>query len=130
LARTKRYGYSLFNLDAFATICHILSTPADSLWQFTLPDGRGIRLGLAYLFPYVRGKAAWPHARDVMHFDEWPVRSPAWLFGGLALGEREYLDAWRELPAPPAVEEVLRNVPIRHPLLWLPADRRLAASPR
>ena len=37
LARTKPYGYSLFNLDAMATICQILSTPADNLWTFELP---------------------------------------------------------------------------------------------
>jgi hypothetical protein len=118
LARTKPYGYSLFNLDAFATICQILSTPADDLWRFTLPDGRGIRLALAYMFPYVRNKSSWPRAKDVMYFDEWPVRAPSWLFGGLALGERAYLELWRDLPEPPAVEEVLRNLPIRHPLLW------------
>ena len=77
LKRTKPYGYSLFNLDAFATICQILSTPADNLWRFALPDGRGIRLGLAYLFPYMRNKSAWPHAKDVMYFDQWPVRHPS-----------------------------------------------------
>ena len=43
LARTKPYGYSLFNLDAMATICQIPSTPEDNLWTFELPDGRGMR---------------------------------------------------------------------------------------
>jgi hypothetical protein len=123
LARTKPYGYSLFNLDAFATICQILSTPTDSLWRFSLPDGRGIRLGLAYLFPYMRDKSAWPHAKDVMYFDQWPVRQPSLFFGGLALDERSYLDLWRQLLPPPAVEEVIRNLPIRHPLLWVDASR-------
>lgn len=37
--RTKPYGYSLFNLDAMATICQILSTEDDNLWTFTSPDG-------------------------------------------------------------------------------------------
>jgi hypothetical protein len=58
-----------------------------------------------------------------MVFDQWPVRNPALLFGGLALGERAYLDLWTKLPPPPAVEEVLRNVPIRHPLLWIDEPR-------
>jgi hypothetical protein len=119
LRRTKPYGYSLFNLDAFATICQILSTPADDLWRFTLPDGRGIRRGLAYLFPYMRHKEGWPHPKDVMYFDQWPVRHPSLLFGGLALGEDAYLELWGRLPAPPDVEEVLRNMPVRHPLLWV-----------
>jgi hypothetical protein len=123
LARTKPYGYSLFNLDAFATISQILSTPSDNLWRFALPDGRGIRRGLAYLFPYMRDKSAWPHAKDVMYFEQWPVRHPSLLFGGLALDEGAYLDLWKALAPPPAVEEVIRNLPIRHPLLWLYAPR-------
>jgi Alginate lyase len=37
LKRTKPYGYSLFNLEAMATICQIVSTPRDNLWTFELP---------------------------------------------------------------------------------------------
>ena len=43
LARTKPYAYSLFNLDALATACYILSIGQDSLWKFEVPDGRGMR---------------------------------------------------------------------------------------
>ena len=45
LARTKPYGYSIFQLDNMAILCQLLSTPEDNLWAFTLPDGRGIRRG-------------------------------------------------------------------------------------
>jgi hypothetical protein len=121
IARTKPYGYSIFNLDAFATICQLLSTAGNDLWRFELPDGRGIRRGLAYLVPFLRDRASWPHARDVMYFEQWPVRCPSLLFGGSALGERGYLELWASLPVPPPVEEVLRNVPVRHPLLWIHA---------
>jgi len=121
LRRTKPYGYSIFNLDAFAGICQILSTPADNLWTFTLPDGRGMARGMAYLFPFLKDKASWPGAKDVMYFDQWPVRQPSLLFAGLALKEPRYLELWRSLDGSPTVEEVLRNVPIRHPLLWVAA---------
>jgi hypothetical protein len=121
LARTKPYGYSIFNLDAFAGICQILSTPANNLWTFTLPDGRGMARGVAYLYPYLKDKAAWPLAKDVMYFDQWPVRQPSLIFAGLALKEPRYLDLWRSLDGSPAVEEVLRNLPVRHPLLWVEA---------
>ena len=119
LKRTKPYGYSLFNLDAFATIAQTLSTPADDLWQFALPDGRGMRRGVAFLFPFIVDKAAWPYPKDVMFFDAWPVRHPSLLFAGLAYGEQKYIDRWSSLPPPSAPEEVLRNMPIRHPLLWV-----------
>jgi hypothetical protein len=118
LRRTKPYGYSLFNLDAFATICRLLATSGDDLWSFALPDGRGIRRGLEFLYPYMKDKSRWPHAKDVMYFDEWPVRQPSLLFAGLALREARYLELWKRLPPPSATEEVLRNLPIRHPLLW------------
>jgi len=121
LARTKPYGYSIFNLDAFAAIAQILSKPGDDLWAFTLPDGRGMARGMAYLYPFLKDKAAWPGAKDVMYFDQWPVRQPSLLFAGLALKETRYLDLWRSLDGSPIVEEVLRNLPIRHPLLWVPA---------
>ena len=120
LQRTKPYGYSIFNLDAFAAICQILSTPVDNLWTFRLPDGRGMARAVAYLFPFLKDKSTWPHPKDVMYFDQWPVRQPCLLFAGLAFDESRYLDLWRTLDGSPAVEEVLRNLPIRHPLLWVP----------
>jgi hypothetical protein len=54
-----------------------------------------------------------------MYFDQWPVRQPSLLFAGLAYGEPRYLELWRSLDASPSSEEVLRNLPIRHPLLWV-----------
>src|SRR4029078_9793255 len=54
LGRTKPYGYSLFNLEAMATICPALSTPEDVLWTFELPDGRGMRKAMAFMAPYIR----------------------------------------------------------------------------
>jgi hypothetical protein len=119
LGRTKPYGYSLFNLDAMATVCQILSSRRDDLWAFELPDGRGMRKALAFMAPYIADKKAWPHKPDVMYFDEWPVRQPCLLFGGLALDEPNYLALWRKLDPDPTVEEVIRNYFIRQPVLWM-----------
>lgn len=119
MKRTKPYGYSIFNLDAMATICWILSRPGDSLWDFKLPDGRGIAKGMEFLFPYLADKSSWPHGRDVMYFEEWPVRQPCLAFAGLALKQDKYLDLWKKLNADSANAEVIRNLPIRHLLLWL-----------
>lgn len=119
LKRTKPYGYSLFNLDALATICQILSTPADNLWEWALPDGRGVGKAMQFLYPYMRDKSTWPFARDVMYFNEWPVRHPSLLFAGLGLRESRYLELWTTLNASPTTEEVIRNLPIRHPVLWI-----------
>ena len=118
LRRTKPYGYSLFNLDAFATVCQILSSRTDDLWRFEMPDGRGVRKAVACMAPYIADKTRWPHRHDVMYYDEWPMRHCALLFGGRALREPSYLETWRGLPADSAVDEVIRNFFIRQPLLW------------
>jgi len=113
-ARTKPYGYCLFNLEALATLCQI----AD-LWSFTSADGRGIAKAVAYMFPYIVDKKAWPKAPDVMYFESWPMRQEALLFAGLAYGRNEYLDLWKKLPADSDVDEVIRNYFIRQPVLWV-----------
>ena len=41
-ARTKPYGYSLFNLDAMAILVQTLTTGEDNLWKWHLADGRGM----------------------------------------------------------------------------------------
>jgi hypothetical protein len=119
LGRTKPYGYSLFNLDAMATVCQILSSRSDDLWTFELPDGRGMRKALAFMAPYIADKKTWPHKPDVMYFDEWPVRQPSLLFGGVALDKPDYVAMWLKLNADPTVEEVIRNFFVRQPVLWL-----------
>jgi hypothetical protein len=119
LKRTKPYGYSLFNLDAMTTVCQILSTKDDDLWTFTTPDGRSMRKGVEFMYPYVQDKSKWPHKPDVMFFEFWPVRSPALLFAGLAYDEPKYLELWKRLEPNPTNEEVIRNVPLRQPVLWV-----------
>jgi hypothetical protein len=118
LARTKPYGYSLFNLEAMATICQLLSTKEDDLWTFELPDGRGMRKAMAFMAPYIRDKKTWPKPPDVMYDQEWPMRQASLLFAGVAFDEPSYLRLWASLPADSAVEEVVRNFFIRQPLLW------------
>jgi hypothetical protein len=119
LKRTKPYGYSLFNLDAFAALCQVLSTPANDLWAYQLPDGRGIGRGIAYLYPYVADKQRWPLPPDVMYWQDWPVAHPFLVLGAARLGHPEWLRTWQRLDHDPQVPEVLRNLPVRNPLLWL-----------
>ena len=119
LSRTKPYGYCLFNLDAMATVCQILSTPDDNLFSYTLPDGRGFAMAMAFMFPFIAYKKSWPYPNDVEYFDDWPVRQPSLLFAGIALSKPEYFAVWRRLNPNPTVEEIMRNYPIRQPFLWV-----------
>jgi hypothetical protein len=119
MARTKPYGYSLFNLDAFAILAQTLSTPSDNLWTWQLPDGRGMARAMAFMYPFILDKKEWPKPPDVMYDKQWPVRQPCLLFAGLALDKPDYLALWRKLDPDPTVEEVLRNFPVRQPVLWV-----------
>ncbi len=119
LRRTKSYAYSLFNLEALAAIAQLLATPADDLWRFELPDGRGLPRAIAYMEPFIRDKKKWPFPPDVMYDAEWPMRQSSLLFAGLAYDRADYLDLWRTLPADSRVEEVVRNFFVRQPLLWV-----------
>lgn len=118
-ARTKPYGYSLFNLDAMATICQTLSTTTDNLWEFSADHIKSIRKGIEFIFPYVVDKSAWPFAHDVMYWNEWPVAHPFLIFGALQTGNEEWLSVWAELEHFPETDEVVRNLPVRNPLLWI-----------
>ena len=119
LARTKPYSYSLFNLDVLGMSAHLLSDSADNLWTFKLPDGRSLEGCFRFMVPYIASKNSWPYRSDVEYFDALPVRQPSLLFGGLAYRQRDYLELWRHLNPDPQVQEIIRNHPIRQPLLWM-----------
>jgi len=119
LARTKPYSYSLFNLDVLGMSAHLLSDSEDDLWTFRLPDGRSVEGCFRFLVPYIASKSSWPYRRDVEYFDALPVRQPSLLFAGIAYRERGYLELWRRLDPDPQAQEIIRNHPIRQPLLWL-----------
>ena len=119
LARTKPYSYSLFNLDVLGMSARILSTSTDNLWKYTLSDRRGLEACFRFMAPYIRNKQTWPYRHDVEYFDDLPVRQPSLLFAGLAYGQPEYLALWERLNPDPTVPEIIRNHPIRQPLLWM-----------
>lgn len=119
LKRTKPYGYSLFNLDAMSVLCHILSDSKNDLWNYRTADGRSIKKGIEYLYPYIADKSRWPFSKDVMYWDNWPVAQPALVLGAEAFNNSQWFETWKNLEHFPRVEEVIRNLPIRNPLIWL-----------
>ena len=140
LLRTKPYGYSLFHLDVLAGLAVVLSTPDEDLVRYRRPDGRGVLPGIAWLAPFVADKNAWLASvhryvpsptgpvrseafvrPDVLYWSDWPVRQPFLLFGALATGRQDWLELWQRLDADPSDPEIVRNFPIRQPLLWHPA---------
>ena len=119
LRRTNPYGYSIFNLDAMTTICQLLSSEQDNLWNYQNANGRSIKKGIGYLYPFIKDKTKWPYKQDVMYWDNWPVAQPFLLFGANVYNNKDWFDTWKKLDHSPTVEEVIRNLPVRNPLIWM-----------
>ena len=119
LRRTKPYGYSLFNLDAMTMVCLILSDKNNDLMNYQTPDGRSLRKGIEFLYPYVTDKPKWIYNKDVMYWDDWPVAHPFLVFGADSFGVKSWFDTWKLLDHFPVNEEVIRNLPVRNPVIWM-----------
>lgn len=119
LARTKPYSYCLFNLDILGISARVLSEAKDDLWTYRVTDGAGLEAAFTFMVPFIRDKRAWPYRQDVEYFDDLPVRQPSLLFAGLAYRRPEYLDLWKRLNPEPTVPEIIRNHPVRQPILWM-----------
>ena len=119
LSRTKPYGYSIFNLDAMCGLAQLLSNKKENLFIYETNDGKSLKLGIEFLYPYLADKKSWSFKKDVMYWEDWPTKQPSLLFGGIYLDNKIYLDTWTKLPEIPNKAEVLRNMPVRYPLVWL-----------
>jgi hypothetical protein len=124
IKRTKPYGYSLFNIDAFCNVAEILSTQQDNLWVFTTPDGKSLKKGMEYIYPFIADKTKWPFAKDIYIWEEWPVRQSCLLFAGIAYQDESYIQTFLNLASNPTHPEVIRNLPVRHPVIWLMDTRK------
>ena len=57
--------------------------------------------------------------QDVMYWDNWPVAHPFLVFGAYRFGVRSWLETWKTLDHFPANDEVIRNLPVRNPVIWM-----------
>lgn len=119
MSRTKPYGYALFNMDAMTALCQIASTKDENLWEFTTPDGKNIKQAVDFMFPFVTDKSSWKLPKDVMYFDDWPMRHSSFLFVQMAYNDNKYFELWKTLPPDSDKDEIMRNFFIRQPILWI-----------
>ena len=77
-----------------------------------------MKKGIEFLFPFVKQKSNWTLAPDVMYWNDWPVAQPFLIFGYARFGVKEWMRTWKKLEHFPETEEVVRNLPVRNPLIW------------
>jgi hypothetical protein len=113
------YRDSLFNLDMLAAICQLLSTRFESLWDYQLQEGPGMRGAIAYHFRFIADRGAWPYRADSSHFAELPSRRISLLLTARAYQRPEYAALWKTLQPDPPTPAILRTLPVHQPLLWV-----------
>jgi hypothetical protein len=118
LHTSDAYAASIFTLECLSLTCEALSSPMDRLWDYNLPDGRGMRSAVAFLYPALDRRGAWKYPADAEHFGDWPVRGASLLLAGRAYSRPEYIATWKRLPIEPHTPELLRYMPSRQPALW------------
>ncbi len=122
LARTKPYGYSIFQADNLLILGRLLATPQEDFCRLTLPDGRTPRQAVDFIYPYLADKNQWlaqGRPKDIMHWDGWPVRQACLLLAYAEFGDPKYFQLWKSLEADPADLEIRRNMAMTQPLLWV-----------
>jgi hypothetical protein len=126
LSTPNPYRNTLFNLDMFAGICLLLSTRFESVWDYELQDGPGMRTVIARLYPSILDRGTWPYVADAQYFNDLPIRPPSLLFAARAYDRPEYADLWKRLRPDPTIPELQRTFPIRQPLLWVARPKILS----
>jgi Alginate lyase len=119
LTTPNPYRNTLFNLDMLAAICMLLSTRFESVWDYELQDGPGMRTVIARLYPYLLDRGTWPYRADTKYFNDLPLRRPSLLFAARAYDRPEYASLWKTLRPDTTIPELQRTFPIRQPLLWV-----------
>lgn len=119
LERTKPYSYSLFNLDAMASLAWTLSDKTFDTWNYSLPDGRGLKKGLGFFKPFIQDKTIWPYGKDISNWNEQPSARQFMLFAALAGNDQKWFDLWKSLVEKNKSNEKQLSNQVRNPLLWI-----------
>jgi len=120
LGRTKPYAYSIFVLDNAVSLVYLATLyGGEDLWSYETADGRGIKLGLDFLLPYLTDKSSWFLPPDVEHFEGWPAREAFMVLSGIKYNDKRYLELYSSLPPESDDDEVRRSTAIRQPILLI-----------
>lgn len=85
LARTKSWNYSAMNLEGFIALAELGENVGLDLWHFQTKDGRGIRLAIEFLYPFLNPSNKWQYEQ----IEGW---EPDRLFPLMRRAARKYRD--------------------------------------
>jgi hypothetical protein len=100
-------------------VCLILSDSNNDLMKYETHDGKSLRKGIEFLYSFVADKSRWVYNHDVMYWDNWPIAHPFLVFGAGEFGVKSWFSTWKSLEHFPTNDEVIRNLPVRNPVIWM-----------
>jgi hypothetical protein len=118
-ARTNSMSYSLFNLDAMASIAWNLSDQSFNVWNYELNDGRGLNKGLDFIYPYLIDKTKWPFKPDISHWELQPSPRQFMLFAALALNSQQWFNVWKAIDNKESKDENIKERHFKNPILFI-----------
>ncbi len=96
-ARTRSLSYSVFNLEAFATICRIAQVQGVDLWSVRTKSGATIATVAEYLQPYLADPKRWSR-EQIVDFQSDGLYSLAFI--GMGMKKPELVAVYRKLERP------------------------------
>ena len=88
LARTKSFGYTVFNFTALARLSQMGNNVGVDLWHYTAPSGGSLHVEADYLAPFVTGAQKWTD-ENIEGMDVGTIRLP-FLIATLSLHDPKY----------------------------------------
>jgi len=125
LERTNPYSYSQFNLEAMTSLAWSLSGSSFEVWNYAMPDGRGLNKGLNFIYPYLKDKAQWPYNKDIAHWENPPSARPFMLYAALALDNQEWFSLWKSLDEKSKGDASHKSMTFKNPIIYLNTNIKL-----
>jgi hypothetical protein len=116
LARTKPFGYMLYNLDAFSVAAELTSTNTENLWTYQTPNG-SLEKAWRFMLPFIKDKTTWPYQKDIERFDRVPNQSVGLFLAAQAYRQKDWLKLWESLQPKQASESKIEHM-LRIRMLW------------
>lgn len=82
-------------------------------------EKNSLKRGIEFIYLFIADKSSWPYKQDIYIWEKWPVRQSSLLFSGLAYQNKEYIKTYLQLPQMINHSEVISNLPVRHPVIWI-----------
>lgn len=96
LARTKPFGYTNYNLEAWTTFCLLASTPEENMWAYQSKNGN-LKKAVEFILPYLEAPTTWPYSTS-LETDLHVQQKDYLVFATWCSQDKKYLDFWQQLP--------------------------------